>query len=368
MIADTNSRGNHSFQYGSDEQVYKHNNSRNNIRLRKLDAYYVIKFIQDIDEYQSKYNCRLSVASLLSSRVRDELCYTQALDEEDLYNLSSRRIIKILLKEIRPRSRSAFLRALDDCMDFSLPSGYVPSNLNPIPFYRAVISYYRRVKKIFAYLSYENDSNVPRMSKLVDLFASQIDIEYTYRICEILEANNFEDFLDSFHDIIRQEYDCFKQLEQVQQALVSRPDQVLPIIASETVPIKIELASQEHNDSPVQVTSSQLGFDQPSPRLMLASDDSHDHIIPEAKQLVEFPTRFYTNSSRTKLSGKPSNTSRCRFILQHGKYLKLNDSFGMEQLYPFNTVCPHLYKQRLKAPTASLSINYIHNNNYSYIV
>ena len=79
---------------------------------------------------------------------------------------------------MKPDSKEAFRKQLENYLDFRLPLNYTPHVTNFKPFHRALLTYRTQFKQLYDYMSYDNKRNVPdchnKPGGLIKIFVSKI--------------------------------------------------------------------------------------------------------------------------------------------------------------------------------------------------
>ena len=186
------------------------------IRLEKLRMPDMIKFIDDVIQYQTSFHIKLPISTLLSNEVRDILiAHNAELNDKKFYELRLNDLLSYLYKEVRPDSKIRFRRALQKNARFENPSGFSPYKGGFKSFYTALLTYKRQFIRTYEILATDNEGNVPKTDNkaggLIKVFLEPITYGYGHCIYELLkdQEETFKDiysFISAFYREVELDY------------------------------------------------------------------------------------------------------------------------------------------------------------------
>ena len=187
------------------------------IRLDKLRMPDMIKFIDDVIQYQTSFQIKLPIGTLLSNEVRDMLiAHNAELNDKKFYELRLQDLLGYLYKEVRPDSKIRFRRSLQKYAKFENPSGFSPYKGGFKSFYTALLTYKRQFLRTYEILAMGNANNVPKTDNkpggLIKVFLEPITYGYGQCIYELLkdQEETFTDiysFISAFYREVEKDYD-----------------------------------------------------------------------------------------------------------------------------------------------------------------
>jgi hypothetical protein len=108
--------------------------------LEKLNAPSVIRFLQNLNEYQQKHRITIKAETLIDRRIINDL-----MADNNIYDWDYGRFYELdtvtIQKAMKPDSKEAFRTQLEAYLDFKLPSNYTPHVTNSKPFHRALLTF-----------------------------------------------------------------------------------------------------------------------------------------------------------------------------------------------------------------------------------
>jgi hypothetical protein len=129
---------------GNSIVMYQQQPSFDHIFLSKLNVPSAVKFVSDILNYQTRYAIKLNISTQISDNIRDNLIAQDSdysMDEAKFYTLSSRQILGMIQRIVRPNDRATFQSYLSKYVSFKLMPGYKPTPLDFKPMYQALLLY-----------------------------------------------------------------------------------------------------------------------------------------------------------------------------------------------------------------------------------
>lgn len=161
-----------------------------NILLTSLTLASVIRFVDEVLDYQYRYGVRLRVGTLIKSNVAQELVdRLEGLTLPVLLSMPTRYVFKTLQLEICPSTSYEFYHRIDATVKFNLsvPKGYRPSPGEYKPFYNALLNYRKQFVRAYDILVTFADPHIipPFNTKrfgLIKLFLDKIPYDYGYRL------------------------------------------------------------------------------------------------------------------------------------------------------------------------------------------
>jgi hypothetical protein len=212
QISQSDEKGNRLVIHGQ-QPAFEH------IKLATLQVWSVFDFFDKIVEYQTVHKITLPVTSLVSKAVREELIsrYAPDLTLEKFHSLSHTEICLLAQDVVKPQSELAFLKSLKDNATFpDLPSTYIPSVTNFMPFYRAILIYKTRFMRVYEFLATSNEDNVPpsnyKEGGLIKLFLDALPYEFGKRMWQHINKERRDHkgkeytiylFLKTFTDLLQ---------------------------------------------------------------------------------------------------------------------------------------------------------------------
>jgi hypothetical protein len=195
------------------------------IRLKYLSLGSVFRFIDSVNEYQLAYGIKLKVPTLIDESVREQLlAHHPRVTVPMFYVMSTSKIVKLLLQEVRPHSALQFRMAIEKNAKFELRSNYKPSASDFKPFYDALLIYRNRVIKVYEICAEDNEDNIPHITNkeggLVKVFLDAIPHGYGKRVYETMKCTKFEsmhDFLRDFYRVVDAHYKYFESAKIMNQ-------------------------------------------------------------------------------------------------------------------------------------------------------
>jgi len=215
--------------------------SFDHIKLEKLNAPSVIRFLQQLNEYQQKHRISLKAGTLIDRRIINDLMadnYVHDWDFGDFYELDTVTIVQLLQKAMKPDSKEAFRKQLENYLDFRLPLNYTPHVTNFKPFHRALLTYRTQFKQLYDYMSYDNKRNVPdchnKPGGLIKIFVSKITpSRYAEKVVQSWKKQSFkhvDEFLDLFYKQVQRSHDVYMKAKDASYLF----DEPAPYTASKT--------------------------------------------------------------------------------------------------------------------------------------
>lgn len=193
------------------------------ITLENITLKEIFSFMDKVYEYQHRNGVSIPVASLISERVRRQLIahHLRTSSLEDFFRLSTEKIFKYLLKEVKPRSKLAFLDCLDKHLKFEVPYNYVPSASNFKPLYNGLLLYRKDFERIYEVISTKNKDNIPDLKNkdggLLKVFLDKIPFDYGQRLFKSFKNDKFHSiqmFLDYFYSEVENDYKRYKLVKE----------------------------------------------------------------------------------------------------------------------------------------------------------
>lgn len=161
-----------------------------NILLTSLTLASVIRFVDDVLDYQYRYGVRLRVGTLIKSNVAQELVdRLEGLTLPILLIMPTRYVFKTLQLEICPTTSYEFYNRMEVTVKFNLsvPKGYRPSPGEYKPFYNALLNYRKQFVRAYDILvTFAEPQVIPPFNTkrfgLIKLFLDKIPYDYGYRL------------------------------------------------------------------------------------------------------------------------------------------------------------------------------------------
>lgn len=204
-----------------------------NIQLRTLTLSAIIRFVDDVLEYQYRHQINLRVGTLIASDIAQELCCRyDDLTVVKLLNFPTSDIFHILQLEIAPQTSYEFYNRLNLTVRFELnaSNSYRPSAHDFRPFYTALLKYRRSFIRAYDILvRFVTKDVVPPFNNkqygLIRLFLEKIPFDYGNRIQQAhiqhcmnkSEINNIYQYMGKFFDVIEQHFEVYRLVRQMQQ-------------------------------------------------------------------------------------------------------------------------------------------------------
>ena len=190
------------------------------IKLSTLVVWSVFDFFDKVVEYETTHKIALPVNALVGKLVREELIsrYAPDLTLERFYTLSQTELYLLAQDVVKPHTPHSFLESLDKNVEFaSLPSGYVPTVTNFMPFYRAILLYKTRFLRVYEFLATHNSDNVPpchnKEGGLLKFFLDKLPHEFGKRMWQHINRQRLQgrdkkdytlhSFLKTFTDLLQ---------------------------------------------------------------------------------------------------------------------------------------------------------------------
>jgi hypothetical protein len=194
------------------------------IKLTVLSLPALEVFLLKFNTYQVVNGTSLKLSSLLSAAICDHLVAScrRGLDLVALHKMKTKELLKLLLKQVRPRSRMEFRTILVDTCPFDLPAGYVPSTTDFKPFYAAFLAFSERFLRTYEICAEGNSKNIPHLggkeNSVVKIFLGQIPFGYGNALSEKLRSkkpHSIYGFLRSVNKILQKHYRAHLRVELV---------------------------------------------------------------------------------------------------------------------------------------------------------
>jgi hypothetical protein len=182
--------------------------SSDHIQLYECGLWPILRFIEETNEYQTKHGVSLNITARVKAKVRRHLiAKNPGMTEKKFYQQSTIELLRMLMKEVKPRSVLEFQHALQEHVYFgSFPKGYVADIVNFEPMYNALLAYKARFLQAYEVLAEDNDSNVPECNNkdggLIKIFLSKIPFDYgnrKYKEMKCPKCDNIYRFLTLFY-------------------------------------------------------------------------------------------------------------------------------------------------------------------------
>ena len=316
------------------------------IKLESISLRYIFKFMDEVYEYQNKNGVSLPVPALLSQRVREQIIahHLKKLDITTFYQLSTEKILKYLLQEVKPRSKLAFIDCLEKHVHFDLPSNYKPNVSDFKPFYNALLLFRKEFQKVFDAISFRNEKNIPDLKNkeggLIKVFLDKIKFEYGKRLFKSFDKEKFrslEDFLKTFYEAVENDFKRHKSAKETNshfggtellsatKSTYSKPllrdktftapkrygklhhiAQDLAISDSEIEDSNLALAQIDRTSHDEHLDGSEQEFNEPQPQpktedhLSDASNAEDDHLSQQIQELSFVPTQSKLQLAKDK--------------------------------------------------------------------
>ena len=195
------------------------------IRLDTITVSRVLKFVAQVHQYQLAYKISLPLATLIAEKPRRQImARNKGLTLTKFFNLKTKKLIKLLMKEVRPESPLIFLKVVDRSVTFELPHAYRPSASEFMPLYNALLMYRNDFTMIVDVLSEKNTTNIPPVTNkeggLIHLFLKKIPYDYGKHVMQTMKAGkyrNIHDFLRPFYKVVEQHKDDFTRTKSMNQ-------------------------------------------------------------------------------------------------------------------------------------------------------
>ena len=215
------------------------------IMLESFSIRKIFSFIDQVYEYQSRNGISLPVAALLSEKVRGQLlAHHPTISINQFYELEVSKIFRYLLKEVRPKTKLAFIDCLERHVSFELPHNYRPSASDFKPFYDALLLYRKNFERVFDAISFHNENNIPLVENkdggLIKVFLDKIKFDYGKNLFKLFPKKKFksiDDFLNTFYLEVEQDFKRYKRARETNSHFGGT-----------------EYVSRSHSSKPVQLT------------------------------------------------------------------------------------------------------------------
>ena len=163
--------------------------------------------------------------TLIGDKVKRQLiARNKGLTPPKFYALSARKLMKLLMREVRPESPLLFLKVLDKSVDFDAPRNYVPSALDFTPLYNALLLYRNDFTMIVDILSEGNEENIPPITNkeggLIHMFLKKIPFDYGKHVMQTIKQGKFKSiraFLNEFYRVVEQHKAVFLNTKSMNQ-------------------------------------------------------------------------------------------------------------------------------------------------------
>ncbi len=200
-----------------------------NIYLASLTLAAVIRFVDEVFEYQYRHGIRLRVGALIKTNVAQELIdRLEGLTLPVLLTLPTQLVFKALQLEICPSTSYEFYHRMESTIKFiiAVPNrGYRPSPGDFKPFYMALLNFRKQFQRAYDILSAYADTVVipPFNTKrfgLIKLFLDKIPFDYGYRLHQSdlehrltsKEISHIHQYLKVFYEHVTLHYETFRQV------------------------------------------------------------------------------------------------------------------------------------------------------------
>ena len=185
----------------------------------------VLKFVAQVHQYQLAYKIPLPLATLIAEKPRRQImARNKGLTLTKFFDLKTKKLIKLLMKEVRPESPLIFLKVVDKSVTFELPHAYRPSASEFLPLYNALLMYRNDFTMIVDVLSEKNSANIPPVTNkeggLIHLFLKKIPYDYGKHVMQTMKLGRFRnihDFLRPFYKVVEQHKDDFTRTKSMNQ-------------------------------------------------------------------------------------------------------------------------------------------------------
>jgi hypothetical protein len=210
----------HKVTYTRTQPAYDH------IQLTEMKLRSVIKFVDDVNAYQVSHGITLPVASLISEKVRDDICAQHpGMTIVKFLSCKAKDVIRLIQEECRPISKLQFQEALKKHTYFDIPHNYVPTSSAFKPFRDALLSYRRKFLRAFEIMAQDNEENVPQCDDkeggLIKIFVEKIPFSYGKKIINSwAKKRRFPDiyaFLKKFFAVVKEHYGAYEKSLLVSQ-------------------------------------------------------------------------------------------------------------------------------------------------------
>jgi hypothetical protein len=180
------------------------------IFLKYLTVRAVFTFFEAIRKYETSYQVKLPVATLIADNLRETIiAMDKTMTDEKFYCLSNKTLYKTIQRLILPLNKPEFHDKLSANVTFSLKPNYRPSPTDFRHFYEMLLLYRQNFRKVFELLAEKNASAVPKIDNkeggIIKLFLSKIPYEYGTRVFKCLDQQKFDNidtFMDSFYNYV----------------------------------------------------------------------------------------------------------------------------------------------------------------------
>jgi hypothetical protein len=173
--------------------MYQQQPSFDHIKLVKLDIPSVVKFMEDLANYQSMYGIALPVPTLVSPKIREIIIsrnYYLGINVSNFYLLKTVELLEYLQEAIKPTDKVMFQTAITRYVEFEIHPLYKPNSSYFKPMFEALLAYRTKFLNIFNFMAENNAANVPRIDTkeggAVKIFLSKIPFGYGSKLSSAL--------------------------------------------------------------------------------------------------------------------------------------------------------------------------------------
>ena len=203
--------------------MYQQQPSFDHIKLVKLDIPSVVKFMEDLANYQSMYGIALPVPTLVSPKIREIIIsrnYYLGINVSNFYLLKTVELLEYLQEAIKPTDKVMFQTAITRYVEFEIHPLYKPNSSYFKPMFEALLAYRTKFLNIFNFMAENNAANVPRIDTkeggAVKIFLSKIPFGYGSKLSSALVIpkkgwGTLESFLDEFYKVVQSHYKISQQ-------------------------------------------------------------------------------------------------------------------------------------------------------------
>ena len=203
--------------------MYQQQPSFDHIKLVKLDIPSVVKFMEDLANYQSMYGIALPVPTLVSPKIREIIIsrnYYLGINVSNFYLLKTIELLEYLREAIKPTDKVMFQTAITRYVEFEIHPLYKPNSSYFKPMFEALLAYRTKFLNIFNFMAENNAANMPRIDTkeggAVKIFLSKIPFGYGAKLSSALVIpkkgwGTLESFLDEFYKVVQSHYKISQQ-------------------------------------------------------------------------------------------------------------------------------------------------------------
>jgi hypothetical protein len=188
-----------------------------NIKLTYLALLPVLRFLDEVHEYQAKHAIKLNISTLIGEKVKLLIMSKnyERFQHGNFYSVSTSDLIDMLELAVKPESIAAFETQLRKYAKFTQFDRYEATPMNFKPLYEALLLYRREFMLLYSTMASKNAENVPpcnnKQGGLIEVWLSQIPQPYGQKVYQALLRDNqkfdvFDNFIEQYFKIVHSHY------------------------------------------------------------------------------------------------------------------------------------------------------------------